>query len=161
MSTKKISFRKYASKSPKETKKIAAALAKEVLKSKRGPFFVFLQGELGAGKTAFVQGFVKTFGIKEKITSPTFIISKRFKIPKKTSLFKNFFHIDCYRIEKSNGINGLEPLGFGEIFSGRENILCIEWPENLKGFLPKNRVLRVKILHKGKNKRKIETFLKT
>ena len=77
MSTKKIT-----SNSPKETHKIAAKFAKQILrlKTKKNAVVLTLRGNLGAGKTTFLQGFAKGLGIKSKINSPTFIIMKRFKI---------------------------------------------------------------------------------
>ncbi|OGZ78998.1 MAG: tRNA (adenosine(37)-N6)-threonylcarbamoyltransferase complex ATPase subunit type 1 TsaE [Candidatus Staskawiczbacteria bacterium RIFOXYB1_FULL_37_44] len=100
---------------------------------------IALHGNLGGGKTTFLQGFAKGLGIKEKILSPTFIIYRKFCIPKngRSSILTNkrLFHFDCYRINKSEEI--LE-LGFKEIISNPENIVAIEWPEKIKKYLPKN-----------------------
>ncbi|MEK7168054.1 MAG: tRNA (adenosine(37)-N6)-threonylcarbamoyltransferase complex ATPase subunit type 1 TsaE, partial [Patescibacteria group bacterium] len=63
---------------------------------------VALEGDLGSGKTHFVQGFAKHLGIKEKITSPTFVILKRFKTG--GAKIRNLIHIDAYRIEKPEEI---------------------------------------------------------
>jgi len=85
---------KFVSSSTRETKKFAENLAKEVRQAEsRKKAMVFgLQGDLGSGKTTFVQGFARGLGIKEKILSPTFVILKS---------YGSFFHIDCYRIESS------------------------------------------------------------
>lgn len=125
----------------KETQKIAALLACEILNQKK-PFFknqalVFtLSGNLGAGKTSFVQGFMKGAGIKKKITSPSFILFKRFKI--QNLRFKNIYHIDCYRIHKPNEFSSI---GIKEILNNPQNIVLIEWPERIKRVLPKNAVV--------------------
>lgn len=87
-----------------------------------------LEGDLGSGKTMFLQGFAKGLGIKEKILSPTFVIYKK---------YKNFYHIDCYRLNKPEEI--LE-LNFKEIISDPKNIVAIEWPERIKKYLPKNSI---------------------
>lgn len=116
---------KYISNSESETGKIAAKLAKEA----RGNIYA-LTGELGAGKTIFVQGFAKGLGIKEKIISPTFVLIRQHKIPK-TKRF--LYHVDLYRIEEIND------LGLKEIWSNKNNVVLIEWAEKLKT-LPKETV---------------------
>ena len=138
---------------PSQTKKLGEILAKEILKtkSKKTAFIIGLEGDLGGGKTTFLQGFAKGFGIKEKILSPTFVIIKRFKI--KDLRFKKFFHIDCYRIEKSKE---LLALGFKEIISNPKNIVAIEWADRIREILPKNSII-LKFEFIGQNKRKIKT----
>lgn len=95
-----------------------------------------LIGELGSGKTTFLKGFAKGLGIKEKILSPTFIIMKRFSISH--SFFRNFYHFDCYRIEKPKE---LLILGFEKIISDPKNIICLEWAEKIKKILPQNNLI--------------------
>jgi len=119
----------YKTDSSKETQKIAAGLAKKFLraKTKRKNALVFaLMGELGSGKTTFVQGFLRGLGIKKKITSPTFVIAKN---------YKQAYHIDCYRIKKADE---LLKLGLREVLENPQNIVLIEWAEKIKKILPKN-----------------------
>jgi tRNA threonylcarbamoyladenosine biosynthesis protein TsaE len=135
------------SKSATQTKKIGESFAKEILKlsPQEGAVLVCLEGNLGGGKTTFAQGFAKGLGIKEKILSPTFIIYRKFQIPRlrqgfggqanQKPNFKKFYHFDCYRIKDPKDILGL---GFKEIISNPENIVLIEWAEKIKKFLPKN-----------------------
>jgi len=146
---------KYITNSPTQAKKIGEKLAKEILKKKPGNkgFIIGLVGELGSGKTTFLQGFAKGLGIKEKILSPTFVIMKRFKI--KDSRFKNFYHIDCYRIKEPKELLGL---GFKEIISNPQNIVAIEWAGRIKKILPRN-ILVIKFKFANKTTRKI-SFLK-
>jgi tRNA threonylcarbamoyl adenosine modification protein YjeE len=66
-------------------------------KNKNGATIILLRGDLGAGKTAFVKEVAKIFEIGEEITSPTFVIEKKYKI-KGNSFFKNLIHIDAYRL---------------------------------------------------------------
>ncbi len=126
------------SKSLKQTNKIALGLAKKALKSKR-PFILGLKGNLGSGKTTFIQGFGKGLGIKDRILSPTFVILKRFKIKD-----KNFYHIDCYRIKSPKEILDL---GFKEIISNSQNIVAIEWADKIKKIMPKDTIwLKFKLI---------------
>ena len=93
-----------------------------------------LSGDLGSGKTSFVQGIAKAFNIKDKVLSPTFVIQKRYPI-KNHENFKNLIHIDAYRLDKPEQII---PIGWHEISRSKENIIFIEWPEKIGDFMPKN-----------------------
>ena len=125
----------YTTNSFKQTQKLGETFAKEILKMplQKGAVVLGLKGNLGGGKTTFLQGFAKGLGVKEKILSPTFVIMKRFKI--RNSAFKSFYHFDCYRFENAEDILELD---FKEIISNPENIVAIEWPEKVKRVLPKN-----------------------
>lgn len=138
---------------PWQTKKLGEILAKEVLKteSQKRALVISLEGDLGGGKTTFLQGFAKGLGIKEKILSPTFIIMRKFKIQNPKSKFENFYHVDCYRIEKPKEILDL---GFKEIVSGPRNIVAIEWADRIKKVIPKGAIW-VSFAFLGRNKRKI------
>jgi tRNA threonylcarbamoyladenosine biosynthesis protein TsaE len=112
-----------------------------------------LFGNLGSGKTTFVQGLAKGLGIKAKIISPTFIIVRKYEIRMKNqeSRIKNFFHIDLYRIENENDVRGL---GLEEILNDPSNIVAIEWPEKIEKILPKKRI-NIYFEYIGDNKRQI------
>ena len=134
---------KFFSQNPSQTKKIGQILAKEILKIKTNRAFVLsLIGDLGGGKTTFLQGFAKGLGIKEKILSPSFVIMKKFKIRadscSNSCKFANFYHIDCYRVEKPKEILDL---GFKEIVSNPKNLVAIEWAERIKKILPKGTMI--------------------
>lgn len=124
----------YRTHSSDETKSLGERLAK-VLKSKsaKRATIITLEGDLGAGKTTFTQGFLKGLGIKRKIPSPTFVIMKRYKL--KHPHFANAHHMDAYRLRKTEDVN---PLGFEKLLGDPKNILLVEWPENINGALPKN-----------------------
>lgn len=127
-------------------------LAKEIKKhgSARTAVVLGLSGNLGGGKTTFLQGFARGLGIKEKVLSPTFVILKKFKLPA-ASGFKYFYHIDCYRIKNHKDI---VQLGFREIVFGPKNIVAVEWPERIKKVLPQKAVsINFKFI--DKNKREI------
>jgi tRNA threonylcarbamoyladenosine biosynthesis protein TsaE len=102
---------------------------------KKGALVIALQGDLGAGKTTFVQGFLKGLGIKKRATSPTFIIMRRYKIPSPAANgHSHLHHMDAYRLRTPKDVG---PLGFKKILADPKNIVLIEWPENIKGALPR------------------------
>jgi len=121
---------------------------------------IALYGDLGSGKTTFVQGLAKGLGIKKRIISPTFIIARTYNInfkfqisnfkstPKNAKLFN---HIDLYRVNSEADLDGL---GIKEILNDPENIVVIEWAEKLKGLLPKERI-EIHFKYLGENKRRI------
>lgn len=129
----------HTSKSVTETHSIAKVVLTGLAKnrSKTMATVVVCSGNLGSGKTAFVKGIAKTLGIKERVTSPTFVIEKIYKIPaptKKRFGFSNLIHIDAYRLESPKE---LIAIGFSEIAKDKENLIIIEWGEKVKQVLPK------------------------
>lgn len=131
------------SKSARQTQKIAGNLVKKIQKKRKNAFVIALKGDLGDGKTTFVQGLARALGVKQKITSPTFNIFKR---------YGNFYHFDCYRIE---GPKEILELGFKEIISNPKNIVAIEWADRIKKIIPKNAVW-LTFFFVDKTKRKID-----
>lgn len=150
----------------KQTQKIAETLAKEIAAAEpfvKTAFIIALIGDLGSGKTTFTQGFVKGFGIKEKITSPTFVLMRRHRVRIKNhesrimgrksgnGNYRNLYHLDCYRLESAEELSALE---FKDIITNPENIVLIEWADKIKKVLPKT-ALKIKFEWVDKNKRKI------
>ncbi len=127
---------------------MASELAKEILRRSLRVSIIALRGDLGSGKTTFLQGFARGLLIKERILSPTFVIMRKFKIP--SSGFDFFYHFDCYRLKRPKEL--LE-LGFKEIIQGN-NIVALEWPEKVEKALPR-KSLKIKFETIGENKRKI------
>ena len=147
----------YFTTNPSQTQKLGEILAKEILKTnpQKRAFVVGLEGDLGGGKTTFLQGFAKGLGIKEKILSPTFVIMKKFRIRVDSCSdsygFVYFYHIDCYRIKKPKEILGLK---FKEIINNPKNIVVIEWSDRIRQILPKDTpILKFKFI--DKNQREI------
>lgn len=97
-----------------------------------------LEGDLGGGKTTFLQGFAQGLGIKEKILSPTFVIMRKFKIRVDSCSdscgFVYLYHIDCYRIQKQKEILDL---GWKEIIKNPQNIIAVEWADRIRKIIPK------------------------
>jgi len=115
-------------KSPEETAKVAVnILSKVEFKKINKPIVFLLRGELGGGKTVFAKSIGKTLGVKETITSPTFVIFNEYRAGKNMWGVNRFLHFDLYRIE--NG-NELGEIGFLNLF-GKDSVACVEWPENM------------------------------
>jgi len=125
-------------KNPKETKEFAKVLAGEWLeinKAKNSNWLVCLYGDLGGGKTTFVQGVAEELGVKETVNSPTFVIMKKYKSVKNKKY--SLYHFDCYRVSDYKDILSL---GWEEIINGENNIIIAEWPEKIEKILPKKRL---------------------
>ncbi len=144
---------KFISDSAEKTQEIGLEFAKKILEKlsdKSRVIVLCLRGELGGGKTTFLQGFAKGLEVKEKILSPTFAILKKFNANSVV-----FFHFDYYRISKPEEI--LE-LGFKEIIhppaGSQKSIVAIEWPEKIKKYLPKNS-LNIDFIFVDESKREI------
>ena len=105
----------------------AIHFAKELSPRNGKATLILLSGELGAGKTAFTKAVAQTLGVEEIVNSPTFVLEKIYKLPKENS-FKNFIHIDAYRLESGDD---LTPLGFDELLQDSGNLIFFEWPEKV------------------------------
>src|SRR5687767_6916537 len=93
---------------------------------------ILLSGELGAGKTTFVQGLAGELGVKDRIISPTFMLVRKHRIRQPKTDIKNVYHIDLYRLE---GQTDIKSLGLEDIFTDESGVFLIEWGEkheNLK-----------------------------
>ncbi len=101
---------------------------------------IALQGDLGAGKTTFAQGFGKILGVEENMPSPTFVIMRSYEVDPSTSSgqawhrFKKLIHIDAYRLEHEAE---LLHLGWEALLADPTNIILVEWPEKVVGLIPK------------------------
>lgn len=130
---------KLVSRGSKETKNFAKKLAKDILERKINglhkseAIILSLEGDLGAGKTTFTQGFAEGLRIKEKIQSPTFVILKIYDIPRSRT---NFIHVDAYRLQAKD----FKVLGWGKFIKNPENIILVEWGNRIRKILPKNTI---------------------
>lgn len=122
-------------KSSDETRIIGKEIAQKITSRK----VYLLYGDLGSGKTTFVQGFAEGLGITRRISSPTFIIMRSYEIRNKNQelRIKNLYHLDLYR---TNSERDLEGLGLKEILNNSTNIVMIEWPERMGLLIPENGV---------------------
>ena len=126
------------SKSEAQTQDIAFEYAKTLT----GGDVVILDGEMGAGKTAFAKGVAKGLGVKDEITSPTYAYMNDYD--------GVLYHYDCYRL--SSGEDA-EALGLTDYFY-LKGVCLIEWAQNISDVLPRN-CKRVKIEKIDHNPRKI------
>jgi tRNA threonylcarbamoyladenosine biosynthesis protein TsaE len=175
------------SRSAGETKKIAAKLAQKIIRSRlllhvkprrtqsqKHATVIALEGELGAGKTVFVKGFARAFGIKQAVNSPTFILVHPYEIKLKIknaklkittqnlkqntkykildTKYRRLYHVDAYRLRDHRD---LVPLGIKEILADPENVVLIEWAERVKKILPRRRIT-VHLDHAGEKTREIK-----
>lgn len=109
----------------------AARFAGSLVPRQRGATLVALSGELGAGKTAFTKAVARALGIREVVNSPTFVLEKIYLLS--NQIFKRLIHIDAYRLERGAD---LSPLGFDELMRDADNLILLEWPENVADALP-------------------------
>ncbi len=96
---------------------------------------VALYGDLGSGKTRFVQGVCDAFGVRSHVSSPTFVILNRYEGRDDNGDEILIHHFDLYRVTSTEEIYDL---GYEEFFSG-DGICLIEWADNLGGLLPPRR----------------------
>lgn len=109
---------------------VARTWLRTLVRASSGATIIALRGDLGAGKTTFVQCAALSLGVKE-LTSPTFVIQKKYSI--QHSDFKTLIHIDAYRLE---GGQELHILGFDDLAADPANIIFIEWPERVADIVP-------------------------
>ncbi|MCD5382159.1 MAG: tRNA (adenosine(37)-N6)-threonylcarbamoyltransferase complex ATPase subunit type 1 TsaE [Candidatus Pacebacteria bacterium] len=113
-------------------------LAEEVisiLPQKNNAHVIALAGTLGAGKTTFVQALAERLGVVEYVTSPTFVIMKRYEV--EHEWIRQLVHIDAYRVDD---VAEMEVLHVDELLKAPGAVVCIEWPERIAELLPKDRL---------------------
>lgn len=117
------------------TKDAAAtkALGRKIADQLKGGEVLALVGDLGAGKTTFIQGLAQGLGIKQNIISPTFILMRSYKADSD----KMLYHLDLYRLEQDFD-KEFQNLGLGDIWGKPQNLVVIEWADKAKELLPKN-----------------------
>jgi tRNA threonylcarbamoyladenosine biosynthesis protein TsaE len=141
-----MSNNKHITEDFSETQKLGESFIKKTNKK-----IIALYGDLGSGKTTFVQGIAKGLGIKRRIISPTFVVIRSYKINNKKIRAKYFYHVDLYRIERTEDVLNME---LEEIIRNSENIVVVEWPEKIEKILPEgNASIRFKYI--SENKRRI------
>lgn len=106
---------------------------------------VGLYGDLGAGKTTFVQAVAKALGVTETVNSPTFLIFKKYQLPSGLSpssegeiergCFKTLIHVDTYRLKSSEE---LRKLRFDDLLTDPKNLIMVEWADKVADLLPKD-----------------------
>ncbi len=110
------------SRTPQQTRELAATVAGAL----RPGDVVALTGELGAGKTCFVQGAASALGVQERVTSPSFVLRREYEgsVP--------ILHMDIYRLET---LQEIVDIGYEEVFD-RTRVTFIEWGDAMSPLLP-------------------------
>jgi tRNA threonylcarbamoyladenosine biosynthesis protein TsaE len=103
-------------------------LGAELYESLPHKYLVFLQGDLGSGKTTLVRGYLRAAGYAGTVKSPTYNIVEEY-----TFAGNKIYHFDLYRL---NDPEELEFLGISDYFK-QDSVCFIEWPDKGQGFLPK------------------------
>ncbi len=132
----------FVSNAPEATQQLAETLAHLLAAGD----VLALQGDLGAGKTNFVQGLARGLGITEDVNSPTFILANEYlsgRLP--------LYHIDAYRLE-----NAAEARGFGlDDYLNGDGVTVVEWADRVRAALPDD-VLWFGLTYLDETKRRIE-----
>ena len=115
---------------PTELAVVAEAVLELAIATKQPPV-VALNGDLGAGKTSFVQVLAKLIKTDQVPNSPTFVVLKSY--PANHPQWKKLVHMDAYRLET---IDELRPLKFDELLRQKDSIICIEWAKRIAPKLP-------------------------
>ena len=111
--------------SPEETK----ALGRRLARSLSGGENLLLVGDLGSGKTAFVQGLAEGFGLTEPVKSPTYTYLREYQLPRRST---RLAHFDLYRLPDRPTQRDLESIELLERLGDENTITVIEWADKLQ-----------------------------
>ncbi len=137
----------YTTHSAEETK----VIAKEVALGLKGGEFISLIGDLGAGKTTFVQGFVEALGGGARVKSPTFTVMNQYVIDPPKGAIKRVVHVDFYRFTDEAELGALSL----EDERRPDTVIIAEWP-NIFDKDVFNSDIKITLEHKGEDERQIE-----
>jgi tRNA threonylcarbamoyladenosine biosynthesis protein TsaE len=132
----------FFSRSPEQTRSIGMRLGGAL----QAGDVICLQGDLGAGKTTFVQGIARGWGSLDPVSSPTFIIVNVYRRADQGQLF----HMDAYRLDSTPEA---EELDLDSMLA--QGALLIEWPERIDGLVPRER-LWVQLEHIDEEEREMK-----
>ena len=124
----------FFSRSPEQTRRVGSRLGGLL----QAGDVICLQGELGVGKTTFVQGIAQGWGSLDSVSSPTFILVNMYRRADQSSgglVLPLLFHMDAYRLESTLEA---EQLDLDSMLA--QGALLIEWPERMNGLIPNERL---------------------
>ncbi len=133
-------------KSAEETQRFGNKIGSHL----KGGEIICLSGELGAGKTTFVQGIASGLGITSRVVSPTFIIMRDYPFVRDGKTM-HFYHVDLYRLE-SNVEEEVFNLGIFDLWGKPENIFVVEWAEKLKELPTNAQKIQIESLNESSRK---------
>ena len=108
---------------------------------------ISLNGDLGAGKTTFAQGFAQGLGVKQRVGSPTFKLVSEYYGEK-----MKLFHVDCYRL---SGIEDFLNMGGENLLLPKSGVCLFEWASIIEGVLPDNTIIIDFIRFKGNSNKRL------
>ena len=113
---------------------------------------LLFSGEIGAGKTTFIQAFCRHFEVREKVTSPTFSLINEYSFLDNKGKESNIYHMDLYRLKQME-----EALDIGiEEYLYSEKYCLIEWPEIIENILPEDSVsINIEEIEEGKRRMRL------
>lgn len=116
----------WTTKNPAETKALGCRLAPAL----EAGDVLALCGDLGSGKTTFVQGLAKGLKVAEAVTSPSFVLVREYpgRLP--------VYHLDLFRLDR---VDDLETIGYDEYVAG-QGVTLIEWAQKMRGAMPRDYV---------------------
>ena len=120
-------------KNATETKKVG----KEFAASLKGGEVVALVGDLGAGKTTFVQGFAEGLGVASRIISPTFILMRSYKLQKGS--ISSLYHLDLYRLD-AHIEEEMKNLGVTDEWENHDTMVIVEWADKAPSAFPEKTI---------------------
>ena len=132
----------FFSRSPEQTRRIGVRLGGAL----QAGDIICLQGDLGAGKTTFVQGIAQGWGSKDSVSSPTFILVNVYRRDDESQLF----HMDAYRLDSTPEA---EELDLDTMLA--QGPLIVEWPERIDGLVPSEN-LWVQLEHVDEEEREMK-----
>ena len=132
----------FFSRSPEQTRRIGVRLGGAL----QAGDIICLQGDLGAGKTTFVQGIAQGWGSKDSVSSPTFILVNVYRRDDESQLF----HMDAYRLDSTPEA---EELDLDTMLA--QGPLIVEWPEHIDGLVPSEN-LWVQLEHVDEEEREMK-----
>jgi tRNA threonylcarbamoyladenosine biosynthesis protein TsaE len=136
-----VTVRSFETNSEEQT----SAAGEEIASALTPGDVLLLDGELGAGKTAFVRGLARGLGLQaDEVTSPTFTLIQEYRAPGSALVL---YHADLYRLAPRE----VDDLGLGEL--SEDGILAVEWPDRWND--PPAEAYRVRIDHGGDDRRSI------
>jgi tRNA threonylcarbamoyladenosine biosynthesis protein TsaE len=124
--------RVWITRSTAETQALGAALGAAI----KPPFVIALRGDLGAGKTTFVQGLAGGLGIRSRVSSPTFVLVNEYAGANSVRLV----HVDTYRLGTAASVEAAA-MGLEELLDDESAIVAVEWAERVADLLPHDRLL--------------------
>ncbi len=138
-------MKKIITKNEAATRKLGEKLTNKLI----GGEVIGLIGDLGSGKTVFIQGLAKGLGIKKTINSPTFVLMRNYKV--KAKKIKQLCHLDCYRL---NDPQALVDIGIKDYLGQPDTVCVIEWADKIRKILPK-KIYWLKLDYGRKNNERI------